>query len=93
MASRRILKKDIDYLVSDLILDCYACMEEHPEKDFSIYEEIINEAIVLKDDLFEKINHFDPATCGNSHAYFLNLRKDLFIGITQSYDKLKNMAC
>jgi hypothetical protein len=93
MASRRILKKDIDYLISDLILDCYSCMEEHPEKDFSLYEQIINDAFFLKDDLVERINHFGPETEGGSKAYFLNLKKDLILGVTQAYDKLKSIGC
>ena len=93
MASRKNLKKDIDYLITDLILDCYSCMEEHPEKDFSMYEEIINEAIGLKEDLVERINHFGPEKHGGSKAYFLNIKKDLILGVTQAYDKLKTIGC
>ncbi len=93
MASRKDLKKDIDYLITDLILDCYACMEEHPEKDFSLYEQIINESILLKEDLIVRINHFDPGTNGNSRTYFLNIKKDLINSITQAYDKLKSVGC
>jgi hypothetical protein len=36
-------------------------MEEQPEKDFSRYEQIINDAIIMKEDLYERINHFDPS--------------------------------
>jgi hypothetical protein len=93
MASRRILKRDINYVVSDLILDCYACMEEQPEKDFSSYEQIINDAIVVKEDLFERINHFDPAKHGSSREYFMAIRKDLFITMTQAYENLKSLGC
>ncbi|MFH0762120.1 MAG: hypothetical protein V2A67_11520 [Bacteroidota bacterium] len=93
MASRKDLKKDIDYLITDLILDCYDCMEEHPEKDFSLYEQVINEAIILKDDLIERINHFDPELCGKSRPYFHNLKKDLIVNITQAYEKLKGIGC
>jgi len=93
MASRRNLKKDIDYLITDLILDCYDCMEEHPEKDFSLYEQIINDAIILKEDLLERINHFTSPSSGTSKAYFLNLKKDLIVGVTQAYEKLKSIGC
>ncbi|MCX6224166.1 MAG: hypothetical protein NTV01_05370 [Bacteroidia bacterium] len=70
MASKKNLKKDIDYLITDVILDCYACMEEHPEKSSSSYEEIINEIIIVKEDLLERINHFDPGTHGSSRKHF-----------------------
>jgi hypothetical protein len=93
MASRRNLKKDIDYLITDLIFDCYECMNEHPEKDFSLYEQIINEAIILKDDLIDRINHFNPEASGNSRPYFNNLKKDLIVNVTQAYDKLKGIGC
>ncbi len=93
MASRRNLKKDIDYLIMDLIIECYGCMEEHSEKDFSQYEQIINEAIFLKEDLIERINKFTPGTPGGSRSYFLNLKRDLILGVTQAYDKLKSIGC
>ncbi|HBB92227.1 MAG: hypothetical protein A2X22_06665 [Bacteroidetes bacterium GWF2_49_14] len=93
MASRRNLKKDIDYLITDLIIDCYGCMEEHSEKDFSQYEQIINDAIILKEDLIERINQFSPGTSGGSKSYFLNLKRDLILGVTQAYDKLKSLGC
>jgi len=93
MASKKNLKKDIDYLITDVILDCYSCMEEHPEKDFSAYEEIINEIIVVKEDLLERINHFDSGTHGNSRTYFLSIKKDLITTITEAYDKLTTLGC
>ncbi len=93
MASKKNLKKDIDYLITDVILDCYACMEERPEKDFSAYEEIINEIIVIKEDLLERINHFDATTHGNSRAYFLGIKRDLVKTVTDVHDKLIMLGC
>jgi hypothetical protein len=88
MASKKNLKKDIDYLITDVIMDCYACIEEHPEKDFSSYEEIINEMIMMKEDLVERINHYDEGVHGNSRKYFLGIRKDLISSIAEASDKL-----
>lgn len=93
MASKRNLKKDIDYLITDVILDCYGCIEEHPEKDFSAYEEIINEIILMKEDLLERINHFDAGVHGNSRNYFMGIKKELITGITEAYDKLTRLGC
>jgi hypothetical protein len=93
MASKKNLKKDIDYLITDVMFDCYACMEEHPEKDFSAYEEIINEIIIVKEDLLERINHFDKSVHGNSHTYFVGIKKDLITSITEAYDKLTKLGC
>lgn len=93
MASKKNLKKDIDYLITDVILDCYACMEEHPEKDFSDYEGIINEIIIVKEDLLERINHFDAGKHGNSRNYFMEIKKDLITSITEAYSKLTKIGC
>lgn len=93
MASKRNLKKDIDYLITDVIMDCYACMEEHTEKSSSAYEEIINEVMVLKEVLLERINHFDAGVNGNSRNYFLGIKKDLITSITEAYDKLAKLGC
>jgi hypothetical protein len=93
MASKRNLKKDIDYLITDVIMDCYACMEEHSEKSSSAYEEIINEVMVLKEVLIERINHFDAGVNGNSRTYFLGIKKDLITSITEAYDKLTKLGC
>ena len=93
MASKKNLKRDIDYLITDVILDCYSCMEEHPEKDFSAYEEIINEIIVLKEDLLERINQFDRKAHGKSRSYFHLIKVDLIKGISESHDKLVMLGC
>jgi len=93
MASKKNLKKDIDYLITDVILDCYACMEEHAEKSFSAYEEIINEIIVVKEDLLERINHFDSSVHGRSRPYFVGIKKDLVKTINEAYDKLTSLGC
>ncbi|MFO7616643.1 MAG: hypothetical protein R6V75_05285 [Bacteroidales bacterium] len=68
-------------------------MEEQPEKDFSNYEQIINDAIILKEELLERINHYDPGKHGSSREYFLTIRKDLFIMMTQAYESLKSLGC
>jgi hypothetical protein len=92
MASKKNLKKDIEYLISDVVFDCYALMDEHPEKDFSAYEEIINDIIVVKEDLVERINHFDPGVHGNSRNYFMAIKRDLITSITEAYDNLTKLG-
>lgn len=88
MASKRNLKRDIDYLITDVILDCYAFMEDNPNKNFSQYEEIINEIIVVKEDLLERINHFDRKVHGRSNPYFLAIKKELVKSISEAHEKL-----
>jgi hypothetical protein len=93
MASKKNLKKDIDYLITDVIMDCYECMEEHPEKDLSAYEQIINEIDALRDLLLERINQYDRKIHGRSNPYFLEIKKDLVIGIHSAHDNLMKLGC
>ncbi len=88
MASRKDLKKDIDYLIFELIADCYGSIYENPEMDLSAFEEIINDAIQLKEDLISKINQYDPSEAGNSRKYFKLVRAELVNGLKAGYEKL-----
>ncbi len=56
MASIKNLKKDLNYIFSDIIEDCYVVQLENPDKSDKA-EEVIDEAITAFDDLIEKVNN------------------------------------
>jgi hypothetical protein len=89
MASRKDLKKDIDALVFDLISDCYDCIDEDPDRDFSGYEQIINEIIDLEEELLSRINQYDSKKGTNSNTYFNNIKAELAEGLKKGYEDLK----
>ena len=91
MASRKDLKKDIDFFVFDLISDCYDCIDEHPDKDFSGFEQIINDIIDLQDDLLTRINQYDPKSEQNSKTYFNDIKKELAEGLKKGYQSLEEL--
>jgi len=91
MASRKDLKKDIDYLVFELIADCYSCIYENPDADLSGFEGVINDAIQLKEDLITKINQFNPKESGHSRKYFKLVRHELVNGLKGGYEKLSTI--
>jgi len=88
MASRKDLKKDIDYLVYELIADCYSYIYDNPDMDLSGFEVVINEAIQLKEDLVSRINQYNPAESGKSKRYFRSVRHDMVNGLKEAYEKL-----
>jgi hypothetical protein len=59
MASVRDLKKDINYVLGDIIEAVYIWELTNPEKDTKKSEKIIDEAIETFDDLIEKVNAKD----------------------------------
>lgn len=89
MASRKNLKKDIDYLVFELIADCYGFIYENPDMDLSGCEEIINDAIQLKEDLITRINQYDREEQGMPRNFFKTIRHDLIDGLKAGYEKLE----
>lgn len=91
MASRKDLKKDIDYFVFDLISDCYTCIDENPDKDLSGLEQIINDVIDLQDSLVSRINNFDSKGEENSKDYFNNIKADLAEGLKKGYEALNEL--
>ena len=44
MASIRLIKKDIDYLVGEVVADCYLAIYFHPEKKDEIVK-VMEEAV------------------------------------------------
>lgn len=91
MASRKELKKDVDYLVFELVADCYGCIYENPDMDLSGFERVINEAVELKEVLITRINQYDPSEKGNSRKYFKSIRHDLVKGLKGGYEKLNTI--
>lgn len=63
MASRKKLKKEINYLHSELLSDCFAYLQFNNIKDSSTVENIINE---LADSHYEVFTEINKATRGMS---------------------------
>ncbi len=53
----RDLKRDVDYIITEVISDCYTCLIVHPGSKQGEVLEIIYEAVELRNNIFEKINH------------------------------------
>jgi benzoyl-CoA reductase/2-hydroxyglutaryl-CoA dehydratase subunit BcrC/BadD/HgdB len=56
MANKRILKKDLNYVLGDIIEAVYVWQFANPEKDDKESEKIIDEAIAVFDELIAKVN-------------------------------------
>ena len=69
MASKRDLKKDIDYLVYELLSDCFIYSDMHPGKENEALSLIIEDAVNLRNDLIARVNNPDgkdnPKKCKN----------------------------
>ena len=59
MASIRLLKKEMNTVLSEIIEDCYVCQLEGDDKVAAKAEKIIDEAIATFDELIVKLNQRD----------------------------------
>jgi len=74
MSSIRNLKKDINYVLSDIIEECYVWQLSNSDKKTDKSEKIIDEAIAVFDDLIAKVNTKKVA---NRKKHFKTISKEL----------------
>lgn len=92
MASRQRLKKEIDYIVSDLVVDCFTFinMRQKAENDDVLL--IIQDTLNLRGDLRDQANHPENKAEGQStKSYYDNIAKVLIDSVESSYAKLSKL--
>ena len=74
MASKRLLKRDVNYVMGDIIEAAYIHQLADPKQDPKATEAIVDEAIVAFDELIAKINQKNVE---NKKQHFKGIEKDL----------------
>ena len=93
MASLRKLKREIDYLVSEVISDCYACLAINSKCDKGAVFGIIEDAVELRNNLFDKANR--PAEKHNPHLvkkHYRQLIEEMFDGVDKLFVRLSEVC-
>lgn len=80
----RTIKKDVIFLVNELISDCRKIIELHPEKEEEATK-IASEAINLGDETFNKINHRPE---GSARSYYKKLNESFLKSIDELFTEL-----
>ncbi len=74
MASVKNLKKDINYILGDIIEECYMWELMNPKADTKKSQAVIDEAISNFDSLLEKVN---AKKVENKRAHYKSVQSDL----------------
>ncbi|CAN5173247.1 hypothetical protein BH23BAC2_BH23BAC2_01790 [soil metagenome] len=74
MASKRLLKRDVNYVMGDIIEAAYVHQLSNPKQDPKKTEEIVDEAIKDFDGLMAKIN---TRNVENKKQHFKAIEKEL----------------
>lgn len=93
MASVRDLKKDIDYLLYEVISDCFTYSEVHSGQNTGKVSKIINDAVDLRNDLIARVNNPDGKDNPKLvKAYYKTVKKDLLSGADKLFSRLSNLS-
>lgn len=89
MASLRIIKKDVDFLISEVVSDCWMFVYLNPGKKYDEAIEVISEAVEMRNGLYEKINHPDKE---NLKKFYKSVNEDLLKGVDSLFLKISALA-
>ncbi len=93
MAKRRDLKKDIDYLVYEVISDCFVYSGMHPDNGSDEVSKIINDAVDFRNDLIIRINNPDGKDNPKIiKAFYKSIEKDLLTGVDRLFNRLSALS-
>lgn len=93
MASRRDLKKDIDYLLFEVIADCFLYADSHPDNKTEEITNLITEVVQFRNDLIARVNNPDGKDNPKIvKAFYQSISKDLLEGADKYFEKLSSIS-
>ncbi|MGC1389881.1 MAG: hypothetical protein WA816_02500 [Bacteroidales bacterium] len=93
MASIRELKKDIDYLIYEVISDCFVYSNIHPENKTDELTALISDAVEFRNELIARVNNPDGKDNPKIvKAYYKTLEKDLLTGVDKLFERLSSLS-
>ena len=90
MRNLRTIKKDVEFLVAELVDDCFIYLELNGEEKMEKVGEIIGEALDLQDDTMDKINHRPEEE--KASKYYNAVTKEFLESIDTLYEKLSDLS-
>ncbi len=91
MASIRNLKKDINFVVSELVIECFTLNLLNPEKNTDNLAEIISESVNMKTFLIKKINNLRNEKSQNKMSQAKLIRTEFRDNVKSLVEKLESV--
>ena len=93
MASVRELRKDIDFLIFEVISDCFVFSNLHPENKTDELTGLISDAVEFRNDLIARVNNPDGKDNPKIvKAYYKSVEKDLLQGVDKLFERLSTIS-
>lgn len=91
MANLRVLKKEIDYRLEEVVFDCDMAICFQPSKEEAIFE-VMQDAVAVRNMLFEKAcNPAEPHNRSLVRKHYAALRKDMVVAFETLFEKLSKI--
>jgi hypothetical protein len=93
MANKREIKKDVDFLVGEVISDCYTYLLINGEKNRDKVIDIIGTLVEKRNDLFNRINNQDKTfDTKQVKSHYKAINADLLTVIDESFSNLSKLS-
>ena len=89
MANLRTFKKDVIFLINEVISDCWVFMYLNREKNVDEAKKIVADAVELGDNIFEQINHYPKE---DAKKHFKALNQKLLEGVDALFVRLSGLS-
>ncbi|HPD96101.1 MAG: hypothetical protein H6537_10115 [Bacteroidales bacterium] len=93
MAKRRVLKKDVDFLVSEVVSDCYTFMMFNGDKSHDEAIKVIESALDKRNEAYKKISsrvkHENPKEV---KKYYKQIQQEFLEGVDECFTKLSELT-
>ncbi|MBQ2023829.1 MAG: hypothetical protein IIW50_04315 [Alistipes sp.] len=91
MANLRVLKKEIDYRLEELVFDCDMAIYFQPAKDKEIFA-VMQEGVELRNALYTKVNNpTEPHNASLVRKYYAALRQEIVNSFGELFEKLSQI--
>lgn len=93
MASVKNVKKDIDYLVSEVVSDCYTYLYLHGDKNRDKVISIIDDVVNRRNEFIQRANKPEKGLDKKQvRKHYKELYSDLLKNIDESFTKLSDLS-
>lgn len=93
MASIRGFKNDIDYLVSEIISDCYVALYFNEADKREAIVSVIEDAVAFRNDMFKQINNPPEKKNGSLvKKHYAHLRREMMSQVDVMFEKLSGIC-
>lgn len=89
MANLRTFKKDVIFLINEVISDCWVFMYLNRDKNVDEANKIVADAVELGDNIFEQINHYPKE---DAKKHFKALNQKLLEGVDALFVRLSGLT-